>query len=116
MVWSASALAQVRDEVGTATDFSDATLEDIYTDQNRGGSNVYKTAIIVWKRRLATLDPRSFDAAVSGQLVTRSQRVAYIERRIMELQFKLPEGDFSGRAANDDVLSTLQAEDSAAEF
>jgi len=116
MALTASILAQIRDRIGTATDFADDDLNDIYTDANRGGSSVVQTAIVVWTRRLADLTDRSFDAATAGSLVTRSQRVAYIERRIKHLQTLLPDGDYRGQDASYDVLSTYQQEETVAEF
>jgi hypothetical protein len=113
---SAAILAQIRDHIGTATDFDDDALESIYTATNRGDSSVIQTALVVWKRRLADLSDRSFDAATAGSLLTRSQRVQYVERRIMELRFLLPEGDFSGRGSNQEVLSTYQQEPVSSEF
>lgn len=117
MALSATLLNQIRDEIGSAeTDFDDNALEAIYNDTARGGFNVLSTAIIVFKRRLANLGARSFDAASAGGNVVRSQRIKFYERRIKELMFRSDDGDFTGRAANVDVLSTIEQDTATAEF
>ena len=84
----------IRDEIGNDTDFSDNTpsappqldsLEKIYDDPNRGDSNVLRTALICWRRRLNSLQERSFDIITEGSLLSRSQRIKFLERRILNL-------------------------------
>jgi hypothetical protein len=88
----------IRDEIGNETDFADneseltgepgelGSLESIYEDASRGDSNPLRTALIVWRRRLWSLQNRSFDLTTEGTLLNRRQRVAYVERRIKELE------------------------------
>ncbi len=84
----------IRDEIGNDTDFSNSTpstppqldsLEKIYDDPNRGDSNVLRTALICWRRRLNSLQERSFDIITEGSLLSRSQRIKFLERRILNL-------------------------------
>ena len=84
----------IRDEIGNDTDFSDNipstppqldSLEKIYDDPNRGDSNVLRTALICWRRRLNSLQERSFDIITEGSLLSRSQRIKFLERRILNL-------------------------------
>jgi len=84
---------QIRDEIGPDLDVTDADppgplgdLETIYTDTDRGNFSTLRTALIVWKRRLASLQSRSFDATAGGSLMARSQRVRYLQRRVKELE------------------------------
>lgn len=88
MALSTSILNQIHDETGPAnTDFTDVALEEIYTDPDRGNFSVLATALIVWRRRLHDLQSRSFDVTTGGNLLSRSQRVRFIERRIKELEY-----------------------------
>ncbi len=84
----------IRDEIGNDTDFSDSNpsappqldaLEKIYKDVNRGNSNVLRTALICWRRRLHSLQERSFDIITEGSLLSRSQRIKFLERKISDL-------------------------------
>ncbi len=84
----------IRDEIGNDTDFSDNTpstppqldsLEKIYDNPNRGDSNVLRTALICWRRRLNSLQERSFDIITEGSLLSRSQRIKFLERKIARL-------------------------------
>ena len=85
----------IRDEIGNDADFADNTvdfappqldsLEKIFDDPNRGGSNVLITALICWRRRLNSLQERSFDIITEGSLMSRSQRIKFLERRILNL-------------------------------
>jgi hypothetical protein len=88
-------VALIRDEIGNDTDFSDNiphtspqldSLENIYTDADRGKSNVLRTALICWRRRLFSLQERSFDVITEGSLLSRNQRIKFMERRIEELE------------------------------
>jgi len=88
-------VALIRDEIGNDTDFADDiphtgtqldSLENIYTDTERGKSNVLRTALICWRRRLFSLQERSFDIITEGSLLSRNQRIKFMERRIEELE------------------------------
>lgn len=85
----------IRDEIGNDADFSDDTphaspqldsLENIYNNVNRGNSNVLRTGLICWRRRLFNLQERSFDIITEGALLSRSQRIKFIERKIKNLE------------------------------
>ncbi len=95
MVLDPAIVALVRDEIGNDTDFSDDTphvspqldsLENIYNDANRGNSNVLRTALICWRRRLFNLQERSFDIITEGSLLARNQRIKFLERKILKLE------------------------------
>ncbi|MDX1410512.1 MAG: hypothetical protein R3330_20320 [Saprospiraceae bacterium] len=87
-------VALIRDEIGPDLDFVDniadltgdpeelGALEDIYTDANRGRSNVLNTALICWRRRLAQQNARSFDVTKEGNWLARSQRVKFLMNRV----------------------------------
>lgn len=109
MVLSVTIVNQIRDEIGEDTDYSDSNLEDIYVDGNRGNYSVLNTALIVWRRRLHNLQARSFDVATEGSLLSRHQRIKFIERRIKELEFAT---DGTIKGDNWDFVST-QSQDSS---
>lgn len=113
---------QIRDEIGTDPDFTDETpagdlgdLETIYNDVNRGDSDVLRTALICWKRRLGAIQSRSFDVTTGGALYSRSQRVRHFQRRIKELEIRV---DYTLVGVNQSLISAVKvAEDAAvAEF
>lgn len=79
-------LNQIRDEIGSDSDYDDTALETIYTDADRGNFSTLTTALIVWRRRLHDLQTRSFDVTTGGNLYSRNQRIRMIERRIKELE------------------------------
>ena len=114
MALDPAVVSLIRDEIGNDTDFSDDiphaspqldSLENIYTDANRGNSNVLRTALICWRRRLFNLQERYFDVVTEGALLSRSQRIKYIEREIQRLQVLV---DTTLKAKNDTVLSSAQ--------
>jgi hypothetical protein len=84
----------IRDEIGPDLDFVDNTadltgdpeelgaLEDIYTSTNRGDTNVLKTSLICWRRRLAQQNARSFDVTKEGNWLARSQRAKFLMNRV----------------------------------
>jgi hypothetical protein len=81
-------LRKIRYEIGNETEAGvddDATLEDIFNDADEGDSSVLVTALIVWRHRLANLNERAFDITTEGSLLSRSQRIKFIERRIEKL-------------------------------
>ena len=104
MALSATVVNQIRDEVGdtyeTGVD-DDTTLETIYDDSNRGNSSVLKTALIVWKNRLANAYPRSFDVTTAGLHASRSQTIKFMKERIAKLEFALS-------AEDDDAASKVK--------
>lgn len=92
MALSAAIISLIRDEIGDDLDFvnneSEETadtvdsLESIYTDPNRGQSNVLITSLIVWRRRLANMQARGFDITKEGNWLARSQRVKFLLNRV----------------------------------
>ena len=111
---------QIRDEIGPDLDVSDEVLspnpaplgdlETIYTDANRGNSSTLRTALIVWKRRLAAMQARSFDATAGGRLMARSQRIRFLQRRVKELEILV---DYTLKGVNQTVLAPNQESESA---
>lgn len=104
MALATTILNQIRDEIGSDDDYSEAALEEIYVDENRGNYSVLVTALIVWKRRLHDLQSRSFDISVEGSLLNRSQRARQIKQRIMELELIV---DRTLRGENMETVSGL---------
>lgn len=110
MALSSSIINKIRDEIGSDQDFDDSMLEDIWLDADRGGSSVLRTAWVVWKRRLAEMQQRSFDIATEGSLLSRKQKVAYMEHRVHELG-KLVDETYTGR--NQSVQTPLAIDQAA---
>ncbi len=117
MALTTSTIALIRDEIGNDTDFADATphvspqldsLENIYNDANRGNSNILRTALICWRRRLNSLQERSFDIITEGSLLSRSQRIKFMERKIVGLE-SLVDTTQKGKSAT--VVSTAKEAD-----
>ena len=108
----------IRDEIGNDADFSDDTsgfaapqldsLEKIYDDPNRGNSNVLRTALICWRRRLNSLQERSFDIITEGSLLSRSQRIKFLERRILNLATLI---DTTQKGKNMSTISSAEEAD-----
>ncbi len=124
MALTQTIIDRIRDEIGSDQDVTDAAvspsapvgdLETIYTDVNRGNYSILRTAMIVWRRRLAEMQSRSFDATGGGSLMARSQRVRYLQRRVKELEILV---DYTLVGTNQTVTSAVKiAEDAAsAEF
>lgn len=109
MALSVTIVNQIRDEIGEDTDYNDSELEDIYIDVNRGNYSVLNTALIVWRRRLHNLQARSFDVSTEGALLSRNQRIRFIERRIKELEFAT-DGTIKG---DNWTLNSVQSQDSS---
>ena len=89
MALDPSILRKIRHEIGSETETGvddDSTLETIFNDVDEGNSSVLVTALIVWRHRLANLNERAFDMTTEGSLLSRSQRVRFMERRIKELE------------------------------
>lgn len=102
MALSSQVVAAIRDEIGNDPDFANDTtdfdpaihldsLENIYTDTARGNGNVLRTALICWRRRLNSLQSRSFDLTTEGSLLNRNQRIRFIERQIKKLEILVDE-------------------------
>lgn len=102
-------LRKIRYEIGddvtaTGTD-DDATLETIFNDEDEGNSSVLVTALIVWRKRLANLQSRSFDVTTEGSLLTRSQRIKMIRVEIVRLELLV---DDTLRGRNAETQSVMQ--------
>ncbi len=117
MALAAGTIALIRDEIGNDTDFSDAdpsvspqldSLENIYGDVNRGNSNILRTALICWRRRLFSLQERSFDIITEGSLLSRSQRIKFLERKIMKLEVLV---DTTQKGKSMSIISTAEEAD-----
>lgn len=109
MPLSAAIIALIRDEIGNDADFSDDiphtppqldSLENIYTDELRGEFSPLVTALICWRRRLKNLQTRSFDISTEGSLLSRSQRIRFIEREINRLEHTVDDTAKSRNAAS----------------
>lgn len=82
-------LRKIRYEVGKETETGvddDDTIETIFNDEDEGNSSVLVTALIIWRSRLGSLTDRAFDITTEGSLLSRSQKIRFIERRIKELE------------------------------
>lgn len=123
MALSASIIALIRDEIGNDTDFSDNisgfdsstqldSLENIYTDENRGNYNVLRTALICWRRRRNNLQARAWDVATEGSLLTRSQRLKQMDQQIKRYESLV---DTTYRGSNMTMQTPYAAEVAAAE-
>ncbi len=117
MALAVGTIALIRDEIGNDTDFSDAdpaigdqldSLENIYSDSNRGDSNILRTALICWRRRLFNLQERSFDIITEGSLLSRSQRIKFLERKIMKLEVLV---DTTQKGKSMSIISTAKEAD-----
>lgn len=87
-------LRKIRYEIGSSIETGvddDDTLEVIFNAEDEGNSSVLVTALIVWRHRLANLTDRAFDITTEGSLLSRSQKVRFIERRIKELSLLVDE-------------------------
>jgi len=113
---------RIRDEIGMDQDVTDAAavppaplgdLETIYIDEDRGNFSTLRTALIVYRRRLNSMQARSFDATAGGSLMARSQRVRMLQRRVKELEILV---DYTLKGSNQGVLSTHQQVEETAEF
>lgn len=89
MALDPSILRKIRHEIGTSIETGvddDDTLEVVFNDEDEGNSSVLATALIIWRHRLANLTEKSFDMTTEGSLLSRSQKIRFIERRIKELE------------------------------
>ncbi len=125
MALNSATISLIRDEIGNDLDFSDNnpstppqldSLENIHDDANRGNFNVLRTALICWRRRLFNLQERSFDVVTEGALLSRNQRIRFMERKIKNLEALT---DTTQKGSNATVLSSVQVEeavDAGSEF
>jgi len=122
MVLAAAIIERIRDEIGPDQDVSDAAavppaklgdLETIFTDTDRGDSSILRTAYIVWKRRLAAMQARSFDMTAGGSLMARSQRMRMIRVEMFRLEILV---DFTQKGTNQQALSKFEQEEAVAEL
>lgn len=120
MALSTQVLDLIRDEIGDDQDFVDNiadeggsefdSLENIYNDALRGDTNVLKTALLVWRRRLSNMQARSFDVTKEGNWLARSQRTRYLRHRVDHYERLLRD---KPKGKNAQLLSRASAEDSA---
>ena len=120
MALATTIINQIRDEIGQDLDVTDEVLaepaplgdlETIYDDVNRGNSSILRTALIVWKGRLASMQARSFDATAGGRLLARSQRIRFLQRRVKELELLV---DYTLVGINQSLVTAVSiAEDAA---
>jgi hypothetical protein len=116
-------VALIRDEIGPDLDWVDdiadedptdpeelGSLEALYNDVNRGDSNVLKTALICWRKRLAQQNARSFDVTKEGNWMARSQRVKFLMNRVEHYERLLRDKPKGKNAA---LLSRFAAESSS---
>jgi len=111
---------RIRDEIGPDLDVTDEApagplgdLETIYLNVNRGNYSTLRTALIVWKRRLAAYQSRSNDMTAGGSLMARSQRARFLQRRVAELSLLV---DYTLKGTNMEVLSGYQQSEDSTEF
>lgn len=111
---------RIRDEIGSDQDVTDEAispaaplgdLETIYSDEDRGNLSTLRTALIVWKRRLAGVQAKSFDATAGGSLMARSQRMRYLQRRVKELELLV---DYTLKGDNQSIQSAHQVAEASA--
>ncbi len=115
MPLSAAVIDQIRDEVGPDLDVTDEVpvgtlgidLETLYLDDQRGNRSTLRTAYLVWKRRLAAMQARSFDMTAGGSLNARSQRMRMIRVEMFRLALLV---DFTQKGTNQQALSKFQQE------
>ncbi len=122
MALAQTIIDKIRDEIGPDQDVTDAVtspaaplgdLETIYLNVDRGNYSSLRTALIVWKRRLAAVHSGSFDVTAGGRLLARSQRVRFYQRRVKELELLV---DYTLKGVNQDVLSSYEQETETSEF
>ncbi len=121
MALSQAVIDRIRDEIGPDQDVTDATpvgtlgvdLETIFVDVDRGNFSVLRTAYLVWKRRLAAIQSRSFDMTAGGSLMARSQRMRMIRVEMFRIALIV---DFTQKGTNQGALSKFQQEETGTEL
>jgi hypothetical protein len=93
-------LRKIRYEIGLSAETTtgvddDDTLEEIFNDSDEGNGSILVTALIVWRHRLADYTNHAFDMTTEGSLLSRSQKIRFMERRIKELSL-LVDGTATG--------------------
>lgn len=121
MALSQEIIDRIRDEIGPDQDVTDAApvgtlgvdLETIFVNTDRGDSSVLRTAYLVWKRRLAAMQARSFDMTAGGSLMARSQRMRMIRVEMFRLALII---DFTQKGTNEAALSKKEQEATGTEL
>ena len=121
MPLSQEVLDRIRDEIGPDLDVTDEVpvgtlvidLETTFTIVDRGDFSVLRTAYLVWKRRLAAMQARSFDMTAGGSLMARSQRMRMIRVEMFRLELIV---DFTQKGTNENVLSKFEQETTGTEL
>jgi len=121
MALSQAVIDRIRDEIGPDQDVTDAVpvgvlgvdLETMFIDTDRGDFSILRTAYLVWKRRLAAMQGRSFDMTAGGSLMARSQRMRMIRVEMFRLALIV---DFTQKGTNEDVLSKFEQEEARTEL
>jgi len=128
MALDPSIIALIRDEIGDiwpdeqdfVNDDADLpgspaqldSLENIYTDVNRGNFSTLGTALIVWRKRLANHRNRSFDISKEGNWLARSQKTRFLQERVKYFEGltgqtkKGKNMSITSEAQSDDLVST----------
>lgn len=121
MALSQEIIDRIRDEIGPDQDVTDATpvgalgidLETVFVDVDRGNFSILRTAYLVWKRRLAAMQGRSFDMTAGGSLMARSQRMRMLRVEVFRLALIV---DFTQKGINEEVLSKKEQETTGTEL
>ena len=120
MALSQAIIDRIRDEIGPDQDVTDAApagtlgdLETIFIDTDRGDFSILRTAYLVWKRRLAAMQGRSFDMTAGGSLMARSQRMRMLRVEVFRLALIV---DFTQKGINEQMLSKKEQEATGTEL
>ena len=126
MPLSTQIISLIRDEIGNDADFADNaadfdasaghldSLENIFTDSERGASAVLRTALICWRMRRNSYVSRGFDVSTQGTLMARRQRMLELDRKVFDLEVLV---DTTFRHRQSAVLGNYEVNsDSDAEF
>ena len=122
MPLAAATIERIRDEIGPDQDVSDEAetppaklgdLETIFVDTDRGDSSILRTAYIVYKRRLAAMQARSFDLTAGGSLMARSQRMRMLRVEMFRIEILV---DFTQKGINTSILSKKEQETTGTEL
>jgi hypothetical protein len=83
------------------------SLENIYTDVNRGNYSTLGTALIVWRRRLANHRLRAFDVSKEGNWLARSQKTRFLQERVKYFESVTGQGK---KAKNNTITSEAETQ------
>jgi len=113
-------ISLIRDEIGDDVDFvNDNTdlpgspypaydsLENIYTDEDRGNYSPINTALVVWRRRLGNHTMRAFDLAKEGNWYARSQKTKFLQSQVAKYARLAGQ---AGQASNDAITSEAESQ------